>query len=249
MSYMPSNLWFDVGAAFAVPAGGNQAAAPTPIQLATLQNVSITLDRADKALYGAYDIAEDVASGHVKISGKAEFARIDLSVLANVYTGGSLTSGVVLSNTQSAVIPASTPFTITVTNSATFSKDLGVRFSDGRALTVVTTSPTTGEYSVAAGVYTFSTADASLPVSISYLSTSVTGRTLTVAKQFVGYSPVFELYLTNPYSGGGNGLHLFAAKAGKLAFDGKQEAYTLPNLDFTAFAPGDGNAYEFFETP
>lgn len=68
---------------------------------------------------------------------------------------------------QSANIPGSGPFTITVTHSADFLEDLGVKKS-GVPMTKVTTPSGTGQYSVSGGVYTFWLGDAGQPVVITY---------------------------------------------------------------------------------
>lgn len=67
---------------------------------------------------------------------------------------------------QSAVVPG-TPYQVTVTNAATFIEDLGVTLS-GTALTKVASAPATGQYSVAAGIYTFNSAQNGQTVIINY---------------------------------------------------------------------------------
>ena len=69
---------------------------------------------------------------------------------------------------QSTTIPATPgPYTVTVTNSASFIQDLGVTKA-GVAMTAVVSAPTTGQYSVAAGVYTFAAADQTAAIIITY---------------------------------------------------------------------------------
>jgi hypothetical protein len=58
--------------------------------------------------------------------------------------------------------------TITVAGAATFSCPIAVAYADGTALVSVTSSPGQGQYSVAAGVYTFASADAEQAVTITY---------------------------------------------------------------------------------
>lgn len=59
------------------------------------------------------------------------------------------------------------PYTITVTNSATFVADVKVTKA-GVPMTKVASAPAAGQYSVAAGVYTFNSADNSAAVVITY---------------------------------------------------------------------------------
>lgn len=73
-----------------------------------------------------------------------------------------------LSVVQASTIPASGPYTRTVTHSATFIEDLGVIKDGTTAMTKVSGSPAAGEYSVAAGVYTFNSTDHGDTIAISY---------------------------------------------------------------------------------
>jgi hypothetical protein len=79
-----------------------------------------------------------------------------------VYTAG-------YQSTDAAVIPA-TPYQVTaLAPYGAWASDQGVVFSaTGAALTAVTGTPSTGQYSVTAGVYTFAAADAGKAVQISY---------------------------------------------------------------------------------
>lgn len=76
-------------------------------------------------------------------------------------------AGYQISN-EAQTIPSGAPYTLTT---ATYwsAGDRGVTFaSNGAALTAVTGTPTTGQYSVSGSVYTFAAADAGKPVLISY---------------------------------------------------------------------------------
>lgn len=71
---------------------------------------------------------------------------------------------------EARTVPAPAgPYTITVTNAATYVADGGVTKA-GVAMTKVTAAPTVGQYSVntATGVYTFAAADANVAVVITY---------------------------------------------------------------------------------
>lgn len=63
-------------------------------------------------------------------------------------------------------VPSTSQYT--VQTNLVWLEDLGVTLADGTPLTKVATGPTTGEYSVSAGSYTFAAADAGVAVLISY---------------------------------------------------------------------------------
>lgn len=83
-------------------------------------------------------------------------------------TANSLT--VYVRRPYDSTIPNTGPFTITVPDSAYFFEDNGV-VKGGVAMTKVVGAPAAGQYSVAAGVYTFNGADNNDPVTISYTYT------------------------------------------------------------------------------
>lgn len=111
----------------------------------------------------------------------------------NPITGGLSTMSPASANTgpldnqtivEAHTIPApSGPYTVTVTNSADFIADGGVVItSTGVPLTAVSGSPSSGQYSVTAGVYTFNSAQASTAILITYTFSfsGSTGVTITV---------------------------------------------------------------------
>ena len=64
---------------------------------------------------------------------------------------------------------SSSPYNYTVSNAANFDADLGVVYaSSGQALVRVASAPAVGQYSVAAGVFSFSSGDAGRAVLVSY---------------------------------------------------------------------------------
>lgn len=79
------------------------------------------------------------------------------------YTIGYMVSGEVQS------IPSSGPYQITAfAPYGNWGSDYSVSFTGGAALTAVTGVPSTGQYSVSSGVYTFSVDDAGESISLSY---------------------------------------------------------------------------------
>ena len=82
---------------------------------------------------------------------------------------------------------------------------------------------------------------------ISYTYTLTTGNTLTVNNQLMGYAPQFELWLNDPYSSYGNGMHFYAVKSGKLSAPRKRDDYTIIDLEMEAFASTAGKVFDWFQ--
>ena len=113
---------FGMGQLFFTPPGSNQ----TPINVGTLQDVSLDISRDNKELVGSKAFAEDVALGKGKISGKFKSGRLNAGLLAAVLAGSTTTTGQTAgAYNETSTIPA-TPYQVTVVNSATFVEDGGV---------------------------------------------------------------------------------------------------------------------------
>lgn len=217
---------------------------PTPIQLGALQDVSVEFSFDVKELHGQFQFPLDTARANGKISGKASSARLDTRTWNELFFGQSVvTGGDTVSINESGTIPSpSGPYTITVANSANFLKDEGVyNGSTGVALTAVASGPTTGQYSVSAGVYTFAAADAGLAVKISYSYTLTTGRSILITNQLLGQSPTLAVTLTNQYKGKNFTLELYACTPTKWTFPEKLADYLISDWEFSAFADAAGN--------
>jgi hypothetical protein len=91
-----------------------------------------------------------------------------LEVVGQVDTANSI--NLYLSVEEAASVPGSDPRTVTVANAASFEEDLGVVRNGSEQMTRVTSSPTSGQYSVdeETGVYTFSSANSGSSLAISY---------------------------------------------------------------------------------
>lgn len=215
---------------------------PTPVKFGTLQEVSIETSFNTKELYGSYQFPVAIARGTGKVTGKAKFAQINGAIYNELFFGQTSTVGQVATITGEAGNIPATPFTITVANSATFVDDLGVQFSlTGAPLTKVAATPSTGEYSVSAGVYTFNAADTLLDVSISYTYTiAATGNTIVVNNQLLGTTPFFSCYFSSIYNGKAVNYQLPLCTSGKLTMATKLEDFVVPELDFSAFADASG---------
>jgi hypothetical protein len=225
---------FGTGLLEFTPPGSN----PTPVQCGVLQDVSIDVDQTLKELYGQYKSPVDIALAELKISGKAKFAQIFGAILSNILNGAALGTGSTAGSiNEVGTVPGSGPYTVTVANSATFVEDLGVvDATTGLRMTRVASGPTTGQYSVAAGVYTFAAADTAHVVWISYSYTTAAGKTVTYSNQLMGAATTFTLTLFNTYRSGNYGCKLYAVVFPKLSIALKNNDHTMQNLDFSAFA-------------
>ena len=75
--------------------------------------------------------------------------------------------------TESKTVPSVAPWQVTVSHADAFSCDQTVTRATGVALTRVAANPTVGQYTVAAGVYTFSATDANTLLTFAYATRDV----------------------------------------------------------------------------
>ena len=222
-----------------------------PDQFGILQDVSIDFNFEEKPLYGAYEFPVDIGRGKGKITGKAKFAEFSAAVYGDLFFGQTATAGMTtVAENEAATIPASTPWTVTVVNAATYVDDLGVSYASGAnagtRFTRVTTPTTAGQYSVnlTTGVYTFDTADSSAAVNISYLYTNATtGKTITITNQLMGVAPVFKatFYTVRTNVNGvttNMSLVLNRCMSSQLTFASRNDDFEIPDFTFSAFADG-----------
>ncbi len=144
-------LSFGSGNFYGIAAGATVA---TPRKFGVLQDVTFDITASTKALFGQSQFPVDIRRGELKFTGKAKFAQINAGIVNDLFFNQSSSTGVLLSAVgESAQIPASTPWTVTVVNSATFDTDLGVVYAaTGQAFIKVSGTPTIGEYSECRGV-------------------------------------------------------------------------------------------------
>lgn len=227
-------------------ANGNAIANPTPIQFGVLQDTSIDFSFDIKELYGQYQYPVAVGRGKGKITGKSKFAQMNGLSLNSVIFGQTLVAGTLseVIDTVGTAIPT-TPFQITPTvpGSGTWAVDLGVIGPNGQIFQRVASAPATGQYSVAAGVYTFAAADTAKVVRISYQYTaaSTTAQKLTVNNGLMGYAPQFRADFFMSYNGKPLVLTLPACISSKLTLATKIDDFTIPEFDFSGFADSSNN--------
>ncbi len=248
-------LQFGSGIALAAPqtGSGNPAPDPTPLGIGVLQNIKMTLGADIKSLCGIGQWAVDTAIGKRTIKGSFEFAQISNLLMSQLFFCDGTTPGTVDTTTypgEAHQVPASSTYTITVTNAAlTPLIDYGVTYADtGIALMNIGGASLTaaGQYKVnlSTGVYTFDSADASANVLINYSWTPASGgTTLSAQSHPMGYGPLLALNLVFPYEGGGIGFYLPNVRLGKLDVATKLEDYTMYTADYEGFAGPNGTPF------
>lgn len=216
----------------------------TPVNFGLVQEVTIEETATIKELYGQYQRPIVEARGTIKTTGKAKVAKISGLAFANLFYGAVPAVGqVATSFAEAGTVPASSPFTVAVANSATFVNDNGVVYtSTGLPLTKVASGPSAGQYSVASGVYTFSSADAGKAVLASYTyAVSGSGQKFTVTNQLLGTTPTFQAQFFTTFQGQAVSLTLNNCTSSKLSFKTKLEDFVMPEFDFSCFADSAGN--------
>ena len=232
---------FGVGSATILSSGA------TPIQLGVLQEIQFEFSFTQKELRGGNQIAVDVARGEGKLTGKAKFGQISGGLLSSALAGSVVTPGSVKATQEAKTIPASPgPYTVNVTNQSHFVDDLGVFDpATGNQYTVSTGAPTTGQYSVSAGVYTFSSADAGKSVIVNYSWTDLTtGRTINFDNAPMGSGTIYQLVDFNTFRALGLYLKAYAVTIPKLSLPLKANDYTIQDVDFECFADALGNVLD-----
>lgn len=236
---------FGSGALIATPtndAFGNAIANPTPVEFGTLQDVSLDVSWDTKQLYGNLQFPIAAGRGKGKVAGKAKAARLNAMLFNAVIFGQGLNFGAVgdVYDTVGQAVTASV--TPVVPNSGTWSRDLGVRDTNGTPYVRVGTAPATGQYSVSAGVYTFAVADAGKTVYISfqYTAASTTAPKLDILNVQMGYMPTFAIDFYLPYQGKQLIITAGNAASNKLSLATKQDDFTIPEFDFDLYADSNG---------
>lgn len=240
-------LQFGSGIALASPqtSFGNPPPNPTPLGFGVLQNLKLTLGADIKSLYGQSQWAVDSAIGKRSIKGSFEFAQISNLLMQQLFFSDAIVAGTESTSPfpgELHQVPASSTYTITVTNAASPIVDFGVTYqATGFPLENIGSGSLTaaGQYKVnlATGVYTFDIADASAEVLVNYqYPVSGTGNTLAVQAHPMGFGPIVGLNLVFPYEGGGIGFWIPNARLGKIDIATKLDDYAMYTADFEGFA-------------
>ena len=235
---------FGSGVLIGTPQGG------TPINFGLVQEVSLNIATTTKPLYGQNNFPLAIGAGTRKMSGKAKLARISGMALGTLFFGVTPSAGGQQTQFgEAAVAPSSAPYSYTSVNHATFVADQGVVYAaSGLPLKLVSASPSTGQYSVAAGVYSFAAGDAGAALLISYSYTAAgAGESFAVTSQLIGPSITFSanLFASDPTTGKQFSVLLYNCVAEKLALGTKLEDFVVPEMDFQCFANAAGQVCQF----
>jgi hypothetical protein len=239
------NVQFGSGVLFLRPTAGNLATNPTPYRPGVLQEASLDFKGDHKKLFGQKQFAVATARGKIEIDGKAKLAVFDAGMLSHLYFGQNASSGLTkISDQEGPTAIPTTPFQITVAQSATYVRDYGVQFSDGTQLIKVASAPAAGQYSVVEtgggkGVYTFASADnvsaKSVLISYSYTLAGV-GQSLPIQNQLMGYAPEVEMFLYNNFRTNFFGIKLNDCTLIQVGVPTKQEDFWLVDITWAANA-------------
>lgn len=225
---------FNSGAAFMI---NQNVANPTPDQLGILQSSSLDIKFTNKKLYGQsiYPVAAGRSQGDV--TGKVQFAQYRSRILVD-FSGASQTTGQsLIAYGEAGTVPATGPYTVSTSNHSTFTEDFGVVYTaTGIPLQCVASSPTQGQYTVAAGVYTFAAADEGAAVQITYQYTqSSGGETVTLSNSSAGAANLNQMVLGMSYNGLQGNIVLPACLMTSLKLaDNKLGDFGKPEMEFDA---------------
>ena len=219
----------------------------TPVNIGKVNSFTLARKFAKKDLHGQSQFPLFTGRTTGTITGKLKAALVSGIALASAFYGMTLSAGQQATALSEAGAIPTTPYQVTVANSATFVADLGVIFAaTGLPLKFVASGPTTGQYSVAAGVYTFAAADTGKAVLITYTYTvSASGQQMTIGNPLIGVTPYFQLWYYTAVSQPGGAvsynLQLYSCISDDLSTDFKLEDFMLPELSFSCFANAAGS--------
>lgn len=227
--------------------GVNNVSNPTPARTYVQQDMSIDFKQATKELFGEKKFAVAVAAGEMSVSGKVSVGAANVRILGDFLFNVTGTSGQILeADKEAGTVPGTGPYTVTVVNSGTWTTDLGVMKTDGTVYTRVASGPTTGQYSVAAGVYTFAAADTGFNLLISYLYTNASqGEKLALANAPQGPAGAFTAVMAFLYGASQDVLTLNNAIATDMSFATKQGDFDKPSFGFMAAVDTNDNLGTF----
>jgi hypothetical protein len=237
---------FGSGILWGIPSGSN----PTPVRFGVLQDVSVDFTFSVKELFGMFQFPVDIGRGTAKITGSATTGAIQKDLFSRLFFNDTPGTGQGLRAVdEPGSVPATSTYTVTVTHSADYVDDLGVRYAaTGQPMTRVSSSPAAGQYSVSAGVYTFASDDASAAVLLSYRYASTDGFKTVISNNLLGDAPTFGIDLyqrsqkaqtTQQWS-----MRLYRCMSSKLTLATKLEDFVLPAFSFEAFADDSNNIGE-----
>lgn len=246
-----SQYAFGSGMLWATPltdASGNAIANPTPVMVGVMHDASVDFSFETKTLHGQNQFPVAAGRGKGKITGKAKFAQLFGAMFNNVVFGQTMTGGLIAAKYDTVGTAIATSVSVTAPNSGAWNRDFGVIDSVGRPMTRVASAPAAGQYAVAAGVYSFASADVGKMVYINYeytvaAASAPNATQSTVMNMAMGAAPSFQADLYVPYDGKSMKLTLYKCLASKLGMSTKQDDFMIPEIDFECFANPQGQVF------
>ena len=221
-----------------------------------LQEASVDFKGDLKKLFTQYQFPIATARGKVEIDGKAKIVNFDPDPINQTFWAQAIAAGIEIPVDREAhTIPASSPFTVFVTNNSTYGVDHGIFYTTGTAagqmfLNVSPASPTTAAtYTVntTTGQYQFAAVDSTLGVAISYTySNSTRGKTITLSAQVMGYAPVCTIDLWGTFRGKYLGIRLNACTLGNWSYPTKLEDFWMSDVSWSANLDASNNVGKIF---
>jgi len=225
-------------------------AAGQSVQVGTLQDVSVSLTRETKELYGANFAPVDITLGKLKISGKAKSGQIQGALIQLMLGGSTQATGQTLAAYQENQGVAIVGASYTAVNGATYVTDLGV-YDQTTGAWLTDVSPATPanvkQYKVsAAGIYTFYTGFTDVCYFNYSYTAAATGLTTSLVNNLMGSATLYQLQLFNTYKGIQFGCKLYAVMFPKFDLASKNDDYTLQDIEFVGCADSSNNVINVF---
>lgn len=239
-------FWFDSGTLWARPLiDGRRVpqADLTPIRLGNLKGIELNIDMELNEARTTQQFKANMATGEKTIRGSASLGAFSARAINQLYFGEQAAAGARLIQNDDRSTLAGSPFEITPTvpQSGTWESDLGACLTtDGTVLKRVAGSPGAGEYSVAAGVYTFNTAEDTKEVSISFVYDISGGEKLSVLNQHKDLAASFELILQGRYNDKQVTWILNKVVADAFSLPSSSESFLIQDFEFEAIADLNG---------
>jgi hypothetical protein len=221
----------------------------TPVNIGRANEFQLDQQFTKKELYGQNQFPLFIARGNAKFTAKAKAAVISGIALNSAFFGMTLAAGQQATALSESGAIASAAYT--TVNHSTFVSDLGVVYAaTGLPLAYVPSSPAAGQYTQAAGVYSFNAADNGKAIFVTYTYTVAgSGQQLTLSNPLLGVTPTFQLWYYTSTNTVPLNLQLYSCVADKLSLAFKLEEFMMPELSFSCFANAAGNVglYSFGE--
>lgn len=232
-----ASILFGSGYAFLRDSAGNAH------QVGILQDITVDFEATSKELRGSQQYPLAVAISGRGVSGKAKHAEINGKVM------GSLLSATVAAGRKLYKTNVSYAAAASVTPSPTgtgFVADMGVLDRNGNPMTITSSAPGVGSYSVSGpGAYTFNASETG-SLQLSWAYTTGTGYTAVLNNQDQGMAPTYELHLQEQFQGESFGVKLYAVAIPKIGLAFKNEDFGSDDIEFKAQANSAGQIGELY---